>query len=207
MQFDEKYIVEGCKKSNKIAQRELYERYSQVMYAICRRYVTNFAEAKDVMHEGFIKILSKIRQYKGNGSFEGWMKRIMINTSISHYHKNKKHFAHLDEMDENAYIEDTGTNVEDSFMEVDKTDISLEEINVDMVRNANFTRDELISSLDKIPQPYSIVFNLHILEGLKHKEIADLLKIDEKTSRTRLLRARKQLQKVLYQLSVDKLGK
>lgn len=176
------------------------------MYAICRRYITNFAEAKDVMHEGFIKILSKIRQYKGNGSFEGWMKRIMINTSITYYHKNKKHFAHIDDIDDNA-IPGVDENVEDSFTEIDKSDIREEDVNIDMIKDANFTSDELIEALDKIPAPYSVVFNLHCVEGLKHKEIAKLLKIDEKTSRTRLLRARKQLQKVVYKLSIEKLAK
>ena len=147
--IDQEKIIERCKRYDRKAQKELYDVYSPVLLGICIRYSKSKEEAEDILQDGFIKILTKINDFKGEGSFEGWMKRIIVNTAISHYHKNKKH-------NENYDID-----------EINETDIKGHSF-----ESSDFTREELLKVIDSLPEGYRVVFNLYAIEGYKHKEIA-----------------------------------
>ncbi len=173
---DLEQLISKCRKSNSKAQRELYNLYSPVLYGICVRYVTDAAEASDILQESFIKILTKINKYSGKGSFEGWMKRITVNTAITHYHKNKKHSYHLDVSEIQEFIE------------------------TEIVTDSDFTQDELLKVIETLPKGYRIVFNLYAIEGFKHREIAEQLGIDVNTSKSQYSRAKKIVQAKLKEL-------
>ena len=198
-------LIKECKRYNKLAQKELYEMYLPLFKGLCRRYAYCDDDAKDMMQEGFIKIFVKIKQFKGQGSFEGWMKRIMINTALSYYGKKSKKeilTANNDFSDKKNF---EGSNNADE-MELETSDINKGTFGYDIVNGVNFSYDELFSMLDQLPKPFRDVFNLHIIEGYKHKEIAEMFNIDENTSRTRLLRARNMMQEILFKQCVDKMG-
>lgn len=179
------------------------------MHGVCSRYVTETSETKDIVQESFLKVFSKIKQYSAKGSLEGWIKRIVINTAITHYRKNIKHYRHFDI----NYIHET--NIENTIsypvenkkidIEIDKKDIDKENINVEMIYNADFSKQELIEVLNVLPSSFKIVFNLYAIEHYKHKEIAKMLNIGINTSRTRLMRARNIIQKNLYKMSIEKM--
>lgn len=207
--YDEAKIIEGCKKYNGQAQKLLFEKYAPMLRGICLRYVNNPQEAKDIVQEGFLKVFSNISQFKGQGSFEGWLKRIFINTAITHFNKNKKHYYHSDITE----IKETTINGGDegtessSDKEIDLKDVDEESIDLNMIKNAEFSQEELLEALKVVPEMFRIVFNLYAIENYQHKEIAEALKIDENTSRTRLLRAKKYIQRELYKMSIKKLAK
>lgn len=184
----------------------LYERYAPVMKGICLRYAGDPETVKDIVQEGFIKLFSQIKQYSGTGSFEGWMKRIFINTAISHIRKHQKsqQYLKIEEIDDMALTET-------SSLEFDgKTEFSNDsksnQNNFEIVSSADFSETELLDVLKRIPEKYRIVFNLYCIEDIKHDEIAEMLNIDLTTSRTRLLRARQFVQKELYHMSMVRLS-
>jgi RNA polymerase sigma-70 factor (ECF subfamily) len=158
-------LVRGCRKNNSNAQRELFERYSSRMLGLCRRYVSVLSDAEDIMTEGFMKIFNKIDQYKGDGSFEGWMTRIMINESLSYIRKNKN-------MSVEVSIENAGSELNYSA--------TLEELQV----------EQLLKLIDEMPVGYRTIFNLSVMEGYSHREIAELLGITEGASKSQLSRAK-----------------
>ncbi|WP_051313495.1 RNA polymerase sigma factor [Sporocytophaga myxococcoides] len=176
-------IIKGCKEYNSVAQNALYKTYAPKMKALCVRYSSNEEEAKDLMQEGFIKVFSNIKSYNGKGSFEGWIKRIMINTAISHYKKNKNKFA-----------------VEDISLMNSKEVGSEQEEEVEEIYS-EYTSEDLMKALNSLPEQYKLVFNLFCIENHSHTDIAQLLSLDEKTSRTRLFRAKKMLKDYLINLS------
>lgn len=171
-------IIERCKKFERKAQKELYDIYSPVLFGICLRYAKSKHEAEDMLQEGFIKILTKITDFKGDGSFEGWMRRIVVNTAISMYHKNKKH-NDIYEIDEINETEIKGYTFEDT----------------------DYTQDELFKIIDALPEGYKMVFNLYAIEGYKHKEIADMLNINQNTSKSQYSRAKEKIRQQLEQIS------
>ncbi|MEN8157887.1 MAG: sigma-70 family RNA polymerase sigma factor [Bacteroidota bacterium] len=173
----EKDILEGCKQGRSSAQKRLYDTYSRLMLGICARYATCTEEAEDIMQEGFVKIFQHIDRFKGDGSLVAWMRRIMINTAITHYHKMLKHRYHddLDEVRESRF-EERGWSETD------------------------FTREELYNIIQRMPEGYRVVFNLYAVEGYKHREIAEILKIDENTSKSQYSRARRWLQERLIRI-------
>lgn len=175
-------IIKKCKAYDKKAQKELYDVYSPVLFGICVRYSNSKADAEDILQEGFIKVFTKINDYSGKGSFEGWMKRVVVNTAISHYHKNKKHKEVYD------------------IDEIKETDV--EGLSFD---SADFTKDELFSVINKLPEGYKIVFNLYAIEGFKHKEIAIKLNISENTSKSQYSRAKEKLKTMLEEISKQKI--
>lgn len=172
-------IIEGCKKGKKRAQDALYARYSSMAYGVCLRYTKNKFDAEDVMQEAWVKIYKKIDTYSLNNSFEGWVRRIMVNTAITHYRKNLKH-AYQSDVTELAYTRDEH---QDGFM------------------HAEYTREELMKCINALPDGYRMVFNMYVIEGYKHKEIAEQLEIDINTSKSQLSRAKKYLQRELKELS------
>jgi RNA polymerase sigma-70 factor (ECF subfamily) len=170
-------ILKGCLKQEKIAQKCLFDKYSGMLMGICVRYATDIPEAEDILQESLLKIYLNIKDYSGEGSFIGWMRRIVINTAITYYHKNLKHKYHIEI--EEVYSSEAG-----------KEDFP----------DANFTADELKKVLDDLPPGYKTIFNLYAIEGYKHKEIAEMLDIDVNTSKSQYSRARAYIRKKLDNL-------
>jgi RNA polymerase sigma-70 factor (ECF subfamily) len=172
-------IIKGCAEHERKAQQMLYDKYSRFLLGICMRYATDRSEAEDILQDSFLKIFFSIGDFSGTGSFAGWMRKVAVNTAITHYHKNLKHRYHI-EIEEYVSVE-TGTS---SFEE-------------DL-----FTSDELFKVMNDLPAGYRMVFNLYAVEGYKHKEIADMLGIDTNTSKSQYSRA-----KAVLRDKLDKLRK
>lgn len=163
------------------AQKLLYDKYSSLFLGICMRYANSRDEAEDILQDGFVKIFMNIKQYRGEGSFEGWMKRVLINTAISNYRSNLKYYYHAD------------------IDEIKKTEI--DESSVD---NSEFSKEELLKVINSLPEGFKIVFNLYAIEGYKHKEIGEMLDIDIGTSKSQYSRAKALIQKKLLDLAKEK---
>lgn len=172
-------IISGCKEFEEPAQRALYVKYASKMKAICMRYARDIQEAEDMLHEGFIKIFTGFERYSGTGSLEGWIKRIMINTAIDAYKKRRKET--LESMDE-------------------KSDYTAMEYQEESLSDLHFLEKDLMKALNNLPSGLRVVFNLFYMDNSSHREIAELLGIDEAASRTRLSRARKKLQNSLREM-------
>jgi RNA polymerase sigma-70 factor (ECF subfamily) len=202
--IDDKFIAK-LKKGDEESFHRLYDHVAPAMRLVCKRYVKNEADAEDVFHEGFLKVFSSIRKLKNSGSFFGWMKRIFINTALDHYRKSKRKMVEcIDEVNESRMI---GLKADDPDDFDDSYDSTLSgEDECVIIRKVDFTRDEMLGALNLIPEHYRVVFQLFVIDEYKHQEIADLLTINEKTSKTRLLRARGILKKELYKLAVQKLS-
>ena len=179
---DEK-IVDGCRAGKRKAFSLLYKKYSSTMLGLCMRYCKNLADAEDVLQEGFIKVFRKIEKYRGEGSFEGWIKRIMINTAIDHYQQGLKHSYHsnVDELD--------GISMLVADPEED-----------DNLYKEHFSGEQLMDMVQKLPDGYRMVFNLYAIEGYGHKEIGRMLQITENTSKSQLHKARRTLKQQLADL-------
>src|SRR5579871_787630 len=158
-------LIEGCQRQHREAQHALYQMYSGKMYALCCRYVKDRMEAEDVLVTAFTKIFEKIGQYKGEGSFEGWVRRVVVNESLTYLRKNK-----------NMYLE---------------IDIEAAAYEPDYQRLENqLEADDLMKMIEALPVGYRTVFNLYAIDGYSHQEIADQLGISENTSKSQLSRAR-----------------
>lgn len=166
-------IIERCIAKDSKAQKLIFEKFKSVMMGICMRYCKTRDEAEDVLLEGFMNIFTGVASYRGDGSFEHWMKRIMINTAINNYRKNLKHYYHsdIDEIEERIFI---------------KSD-----------EPETVSTGDLLKILNELPEGYRVVFNLYAIEGYKHREIAKMLGITTGTSKSQLSKARKILQKKL----------
>lgn len=163
-------VIEGCIRGDRKSQKLLYDTYSRKLFAICLRYASDYHIAEDFLQDGFIKIFKNISGYKGSGSFEGWMKRIVINVCIEHYRKNRPLISLGDNI-----IPDTFDNDADIL--------------------SSLHQKEVIQMLQSISPGYRTVFNLYVVEGYSHQEIAEKLGISEGTSKSQLARARYLLQK------------
>lgn len=172
-------IIDGCARHDRRSQQELYNRYSRFLLGVCMRYCTDKSEAEDVLQESFLKIYFNIRDYSGTGSFTGWLRKVAVNTAITHYHKNLKHRYHVD-IDEYVSAETGTTSFEEDF----------------------FTSDELYRVLNELPAGYRMVFNLYAVEGYKHKEIAEILRIDTNTSKSQYSRAKAVIRGKLEKLRI-----
>ena len=153
-------------------QKLLYEKHSPKMYAVCLRYSGNSEDASDLLQEGFIKIFKNLSKYRGDGSFEGWIRRIFVNTSIEHFRK-KVRLQNVTETQENT-VEDKEWNVLDNLAEKD-----------------------IMKMIHELSPGYKAVFNMHVVEGYSHKEIAEILGINEGTSKSQLARAKTVLKKMV----------
>lgn len=182
--ISEEQLIEKCKKYDRVAQKMLYDRYAPILLGICMRYVFEKSEAEDILQEGFLKIFTKITEFEGRGSFEGWMKRVIVNTAITHYHKSSKH---------NKY-------------HYDINDVQLPKNEKPAIGEAEFTSEELLYVIHSLPDGYKHVFNLYAIEGYKHKEIAEMLKIDINTSKSQYSRAKKLIRKKLEIYGQDTLS-
>ncbi len=169
---EEDILVAKCRKQDGQAQKELYDRYASVMLGVCCRYIRDFDQAEDIMIGGFVKVFNRIDQFKGEGSFEGWMRRIMVNESLTYIRKNK-----------NMYLE---VDIETVDKEPDYNTL-----------NNEMEANDLLKLVQQLPTGYRTVFNMYAIEGYSHKEIAEQLGISENTSKSQLSRARVLLQKQL----------
>ena len=168
----EQELIAGCIKEDRKCQQALFRRYSGILLAVCMRYARHQMEAEDIVQDAFIKIFDNLTQFHNKGSFEGWMKRIVINTALKK--ANRKSFKN-----EQIGIED---HVDQPFNPSVYDDLEV---------------DEIMAMIHQLPDGYRIVFNLYAIEGYSHKEIADLLGIQESTSRSQLVKARKMLQQLV----------
>lgn len=172
-------LIEGCLAGKRKAQNELYSRFAPLLFGICLRYAANRFEAQDMLQEGFIKVFSTLSSYESKGSFEGWMKRIVINNALNHIRSNAKQQLFTD------YTE-VG-NIPEPIPETDETFPPPD-------------ADILLRLIQELPEGYRMVFNLYVFEDYTHKEIAETAGISENTSKTQLMRARNLLQKKLSEL-------
>ncbi len=162
MTLDE--LIKQCKKQDATAQGELYKQYNRILFTICLRYSPNYTEAEDNLQDAFITIFKKIEQYKGKGSFEGWIKRVTVNTVLQKYRKQRT-FQIVDE----GQIED------EAEVEIESDEIPL---------------DFLLKIVQELPDRYRLVFSMYVMDGYQHKEIAEMLGISDGTSKSNLARAR-----------------
>lgn len=204
--IDEKKLSEDCKRQNPLAQKELYDNYCEVVLGLCFRYVADSIVAEDLMQDTFIKVLTKIEKFnwKGNGSLGAWIRKIAVNTCLSFLENKKKTEKKLNEsilqakelIEQEYYLDDP-----------ESTEAESSTIDFEIIKNAGLTEKELLETLILVPEPFRNVFNLHVIEGYKHEEVAEMLGINKKTSRTRLLRARKLLKENIYRISVERVTK
>jgi RNA polymerase sigma factor (sigma-70 family) len=167
-------LIKGCLKRNRNAQQQLYDLYSSKMYALCYRYVRHAMEAEDVLVMAFTKIFDRIEQFKGEGSFEGWIRRVMVNEALTHLRKSRA-----------MYVE---TELEQADREPDYDRLS-----------DHLEAEDLQKMIQELPPGYRLVFNMYAIDGYSHKEIAEQLGISENTSKSQLSRARTYLQKILVE--------
>lgn len=169
-------FLKGSRETNEL----LYRHFAPRMYGICLRFAGNPMDADDILQEGFIKIFTKIKDFRNEGSFEGWIRRTFINTAINYYRRNVKNLKN-DNLDGLEISNDRDEDVVDKI-----------------------SREELLNILQELPLGYRTVFNLNVLEGYTHKEIGEMLGISDNTSKSQLTRARALLQKRVVKLMEDK---
>jgi RNA polymerase sigma-70 factor, ECF subfamily len=170
-------LINGCRKRQRQAQRELYNWLAPKMLALCIRYIKDVNEAESVMITGFMKVLDKIDQFSGEGNFEGWVRRIMVNESLLYIRKNKGMYIEVD-----IEYADNEPNY--------------------ALASENLEVDDLVNLINGLPIGYRTVFNMFAIEGYSHKEIGVTLSISENTSKSQLSRARKMLQKQIIDKEV-----
>ncbi len=163
----ESEIIKGCKKQDRQCQRLLYDLYAERLFGVCLRYLRDRQEAEDVYSEGMYKVLTKIKQYSGSGSLYGWMKRIMVNESLMRLRKKKLQLQDIDDV--SHLLED------DSYIE------------------ENLFAADIKAMMDELPTGYRTIINLYLIEGYKHREIAEMLGISINTSKSQLILAKKRM--------------
>ena len=166
-QLDE--IIKGCVSGKSEAQEALYKKYSKKLFGICLRYTKDYSAAEDVLQEGFIKIFTNISSFKGTGSFEGWIRRVIINTALERFRKQFQMYP---------------------ITEVNESELGLKYDNI----LSDISATDLLNLIKDLPPAYRMVFNLYAIDGYSHKEIGEMLNISTGTSKSNLSRARKLLQ-------------
>jgi RNA polymerase sigma-70 factor (ECF subfamily) len=180
-----KLIVNGCIKGQRKYQEILHKAYYSKMLAVCMRYANNRAEAEDLLHDGFIKVYQKLSKFNFQGSFEGWIRRIIVNNSIDSIRKKKEFTVNFDA--ENEHI----INRED-----DNT-----ELNIDQLEVTNIKAQQAIEAIQQLSPAYKAVFNMYVLDEMSHKEIADELGISVGTSKSNLSKAKVKIKEILSQMN------
>lgn len=168
----EDVVILGCLDNDPVSQRELYNKYSSKMLSVCYRYASNKSDAEDMLQEAFIRIFSNIHSYMNKGAFEGWLRRVVVNTCINYLKKNKKFSEEID-LEHGANIE-VKENIH-SFM----------------------LAKQVIECIKLLPVGFRTVLNLYAIEGYSHKEISNILDIEESTSRSQYTRAKVLLEQIL----------
>ena len=177
-------LIEGCLKGDSRSQHAIYKMYYGKMKAVCLRYANNVDEAKDILQEGFIRVFTQLNRYNGKGSFEGWMRRIMVNLSIDYYRK-KKHFSTI-EIENNLQLADDMDDLPDKGES-----------------QYDFEPHEIIEAMQHLSPVYRTVFNLYVFEEFTHQDIADKLGISIGTSKSNYAKAKKNMKKILLKLKAS----
>lgn len=168
-------LIHGCINNNAQCQQQLFERFAGKMLTVCLRYATDRMEAEDILQDAFIKVYRNISQFKFEGSFEGWIRRIVVNTALKYCQKKKMKFDEVKPESTNAGgLEPSAYN--------------------------HLSETELMKLIHQLPDGYKLVFNLHIIEGYSHEEIAEMLNIKDSTSRSQLVKARRYLQNEILKM-------
>lgn len=167
LHHEENELIQLAVENNRLAQQQIYTRFSPKMLSVCRQYIKDIHQAEDIMITAFMKVFTNLKNFQHTGSFEGWIRRIMINECISFIRVEKK----LKYSEDETYFEESCNNIE-----------------------SQFSIDDIQFMIDSLPDGYKMVFNLHAIEGYKHHEIATMLGIKEGTSKSQLSHARKMLQ-------------
>lgn len=165
-------LIKGCIAGDRRMQEVLYQRFSPKMYAVCLRYANKAEDAQDILQDGFVKVFKNLHMYRGEGSFEGWIRRIFVNTAIEHYRRQV-----------NLYPVTEG---HENVLEAKEVSV-LDSLNV----------KDLMSIIQELSPGYKTVFNLYVIEGYSHKEIAEMIGISEGTSKSQLARAKGILQNII----------
>ena len=165
---DNEELIRKCQQKSRKAFEELYKKFSPFVYGICLRYAKNRDEAQDILQDCFIKLMDKIGDFRFEGSFEGWLQRIAVRESLNYLRLTRS-----------------------SFVDIDENDSDEEDVSSDII--SNMTAQELIAEIGKMPDGYRTIFNMYVIEGYQHKEIAEILNITESTSRSQLKKAREYL--------------
>ncbi len=171
----EKELIKACLLQDRLAQRDIFNMYAGKMMAVCLRYSRHRLEAEDILQDAFVKVFTHLSEFEYTGSFEGWIRRIIINTAIKN--NQKKSVSHEEIGLENIKEDSAGPEVFSALSE-----------------------EEIIKLISSLPDGYRMVFNLYAVEGFSHKEIAELLNIEESTSRSQLVKARRVLQEKVHEL-------
>lgn len=175
----EEQIRQGCAQGDRRYQQMLYNMFSAKMFAVCLRYANEYNSAQDLLQEGFVKVFRNIEKFRGEGSFEGWVRRIFVNTAIEHYRKQVNLYA-LHDSEAKAY-----EYYDENALE-------------------NLKHADIMRMIQKLSDGYRTVFNLYVVEGFSHKEIGDMMGISEGTSKSQLARARYLLQKMISESAETK---
>ncbi len=179
----ENELIAGCIRQDRACQEALYKRFYGKMMGVTLRYAKNRDEASDMLQEGFIKVFTSMRNFGFKGSFEGWVRRIIVNTSVDHLRRNKHEYMIISTVyAREGDIPDPAEEIEDENL------------------MNNLSEEEILKAVSQLSPAYRTVFNLYVMEDLPHKEIADQLGISEGTSKSNLAKARFQLKKNLYNL-------
>jgi len=173
----EEELIKGCIRENAACQKELFTRYAGHMLGVCHRYARNTADAEDILQDAFIKVFNKMGQFKFEGSFEGWIRRIVVNTALKKYSliRYDKEFSGYDINENQEGLSDPAAY-------------------------SHLTEKDLLVLINSLPDGYRLIFNLYVIEGYQHEEIATMLGIQPGTSRSQLVKARTMLQKQILQL-------
>lgn len=169
---NEQDIIQACIKGESWAQKAIFDKYAPAMLGVCVRYVSDYETARDLLQDGFVRLFSKIESFSGIGAFGGWARRIFVTTALEHLRRNDA-LRNTDSIDDyHNHFENADVNIIDKI-----------------------SADDLLQCIAELPDGYRSVFNLFAIEGYAHSEIAEMLAINEVTSRTQYMRARKLLQK------------
>ena len=175
--MEEQLLVAACKRGESWARKKIYELYAPIMMGVCMRYVNDKETARDLLQDGFIKVFTKIDSFSEKGSLGGWIRRVFVTTALEHLRRNDALRMSVNIDDYNDAMENASVSALDQL-----------------------SADELMGCIAKLPQGFRTVFNLFAIEGYTHSEIADMLNIEESTSRSQFLRAKKALQKNVLSL-------
>lgn len=178
--MDDEALIDDCISGNARAQKSLFDRFAPKMLGVVLRYVNNKERANDILQDSFIKIFQNLTSFKKDGSLEGWVRRIVVNTALDYLRRNKKYLGHVE-------ITDISLNVSNSSDAIGKLE-----------------KDSLMDIIQSLPEGYRTVFNLYAIEGYSHKEIADKLEITENTSKSQYSRAKTAIQKLLEKHGIER---
>ncbi len=179
MELDNNQLIRKCLAGNPSAQKALYEAYKVPLFRVCLRYANDRAEAEDMLQDGFIKIFQDLKNYRGTGAFGGWMRKLMVNVALQHLRKKKRLFPPID------------------LQEVH------EQFQTDEDIHAEINAKALTQLVQQLPPGYRAVFNLYVIEGYSHKEIAEQLGITLSTSKSQLFKAKATLRGILEKMIIN----